>query len=299
MATTPRSGLDRVYQPRIPLLRSMRFRRLVSRTITYLLLLVGSVAMLIPLVWLVRSSFMTLDQIFLFPPEWIPNPWQFQNYPDALDVAPFARYFLNTMTIEFFVVVGTVASSTVSAYGFSRLRWKGRDTVFAILMTTLMLPGAVTLIPAFIIWSELGFVNTFAPLTVPAWFGGGMFNIFLLRQFFRGLPRDLDDAAMLDGASPPRILWDIIIPLSRPALITVGIFSFLTTWNDFLGPLIYLNDDRKYTLALGLSQFKGQYTSEWGLLMAASTLVLAPVLVLFFVAQRYFVEGIAVTGLKG
>jgi multiple sugar transport system permease protein len=277
----------------------MRFRRLVSRTITYLLLLVGSVAMLIPLVWLVRSSFMTLDQIFLFPPEWIPNPWQFQNYPDALDVAPFARYFLNTMTIEFFVVVGTVASSTVSAYGFSRLRWKGRDTVFAILMTTLMLPGAVTLIPAFIIWSELGFVNTFAPLTVPAWFGGGMFNIFLLRQFFRGLPRDLDDAAMLDGASPPRILWDIIIPLSRPALITVGIFSFLTTWNDFLGPLIYLNDDRKYTLALGLSQFKGQYTSEWGLLMAASTLVLAPVLVLFFVAQRYFVEGIAVTGLKG
>jgi len=299
MATTPRRGLDRVYQPRIPLLRSMRFRRLVSRTITYLLLLVGSVAMLIPLVWLVRSSFMTLDQIFLFPPEWIPNPWQFQNYPDALDVAPFARYFLNTMTIEFFVVVGTVASSTVSAYGFSRLRWKGRDTVFAILMTTLMLPGAVTLIPAFIIWSELGFVNTFAPLTVPAWFGGGMFNIFLLRQFFRGLPRDLDDAAMLDGASPPRILWDIIIPLSRPALITVGIFSFLTTWNDFLGPLIYLNDDRKYTLALGLSQFKGQYTSEWGLLMAASTLVLAPVLVLFFVAQRYFVEGIAVTGLKG
>lgn len=299
MALTPRGRLDRIYRPRTSPLQSLRFRRFVSRTITYLLLLIGSAAMLTPLVWLVRSSFMTLDQIFLFPPEWIPNPWQFQNYPDALDVAPFGRYFLNTMTIEFFVVIGTIASSTVSAYGFSRLRWKGRDTVFAILMTTLMLPGTVTLIPAFIIWSELGFVNTFVPLTVPAWFGGGMFNIFLLRQFFRGLPRDLDDAAMLDGASPPRILWDIIIPLSRPALITVGIFSFLTTWNDFLGPLIYLNDDRKYTLALGLSQFEGQYTSEWGLLMAASTLVLAPVLVLFFVAQRYFVEGIAVTGLKG
>ncbi len=299
MATAPRNQLDRVYHPKISPFRSLRVRRFVSRTVTYLLLVIGSAAMLIPLVWLVRSSFMSLDQIFLFPPEWIPRPWRLQNYPDALDVAPFARYFLNTMTIELFVVVGTVVSSTVSAYGFSRLRWKGRDTVFAILMTTLMLPGAVTLIPSFIIWSELGFVNTYAPLTVPAWFGGGMFNIFLLRQFFRGLPRDLDDAAMLDGASPPRILWDIIIPLSRPALITVGIFSFLGTWNDFLGPLIYLNDDRKYTLALGLSQFKGQYTSEWGLLMAASTLVLAPVLLLFFVAQRYFVEGIAVTGLKG
>ena len=299
MVTTSRPDLSRIQRPKRSFFRSQRFRRRIASTITYILLLIGSVAMLLPLAWLVRSSVMTLDQIFVFPPEWVPDPLQWQNYPDALDVAPFGRYFVNTITIEIFVVVGTVVSSTLSAYGFSRLRWKGRDAVFAVLMTTMMLPGAVTLIPAFIIWSEIGLVNTFAPLTVPAWFGGGMFNIFLLRQFFRGLPRDLDDAAMLDGASPLRILWDVIIPLSRPALITVGIFSFLTTWNDFLGPLIYLNDDRKYTLALGLSQFKGQYTSEWGLLMAASTLVLLPVLVLFFIAQRYFVEGIAVTGLKG
>lgn len=290
---------ENVYRPRRSWLQSQRVRRRIGRTAAYLLLLLGSVVMLLPLYWLIRSSFMGLGQIFLFPPKWIPDPWVWQNYPDALDVAPFGRYFLNTMTIELFVVVGVVASSTISAYGFSRLRWKGRDQVFAVLMTTMMLPGAVTLIPAFIIWSELGLVNTFAPLTVPAWFGGGMFNIFLLRQFFRGLPRDLDDAAMIDGASPLRILWDVIIPLSRPALITVGIFSFLTTWNDFLGPLIYLNDSSKYTLALGLSQFKGQYTAEWGLLMAASTLVLLPVLVLFFVAQRYFVEGIALSGIKG
>ena len=300
MATSSHRQPDVVHQPqRRSFLQSQAVRRRIGRAITYVLLLLGSVVMLLPLVWLVRSSFMSLDQIFAFPPEWIPDPWQWQNYPEALEVAPFARYFLNTMIIEFFVVVGIVISATVSAYGFARLRWKGRDQVFAVLMTTMMLPGAVTLIPAFIIWSELGLVNTFAPLTVPAWFGGGMFNVFLLRQFFRGLPRDLDDAAMLDGASPLRILWDVIIPLSRPALITVGIFSFLTTWNDFLGPLIYLNDSRKYTLAIGLSQFKGQYTSEWGLLMAASTLVIIPVLVLFFFAQRYFIEGIAMTGMKG
>lgn len=299
MAITSHGTTDAVYQPKRAFLRSRRVRRRIAQVITYTLLLFGSFVMILPLAWLVRSSFMTLDQIFAFPPEWIPDPWNWQNYPDALDVAPFARYFFNTMVIEFFVVVGTVISATLSAYGFARLRWKGRDQVFAVLMTTMMLPGAVTLIPAFIIWSELGFVNTIVPLTAPAWFGGGMFNIFLLRQFFRGLPRDLDEAALLDGASPLRILWDVIVPLSRPALITVAIFSFLTTWNDFLGPLIYLNDSRKYTLAIGLSQFKGQYTAEWGLLMAASTLVILPVLVLFFVAQRYFVEGIALTGIKG
>lgn len=299
MAITSHGTTDAVYQPKRSFLRSRRVRRRIAQVITYTLLLFGSFVMILPLAWLVRSSFMTLDQIFAFPPEWIPDPWNWQNYPDALDVAPFARYFFNTMVIEFFVVVGTVVSATLSAYGFARLRWKGREQVFAVLMTTMMLPGAVTLIPAFIIWSELGFVNTIVPLTAPAWFGGGMFNIFLLRQFFRGLPRDLDEAALLDGASPLRILWDVIVPLSRPALITVAIFSFLTTWNDFLGPLIYLNDSRKYTLAIGLSQFKGQYTAEWGLLMAASTLVILPVLVLFFVAQRYFVEGIALTGIKG
>lgn len=299
MATISSDSQSNIYQPKVSIFRSQRARRLVAITITYILLLAGAIAMLTPLVWLIRSSFMSLDQIFYFPPEWIPDPWLWQNYTDALEVAPFARYFVNTLVIEFLVVTGVIVSATLSAYGFSRLRWTGRDKVFALLMTTMMMPGAVTLIPAFIIWSKLGLVNTIVPLTLPAWFGGGMFNIFLLRQFFRGLPRDLDEAAMLDGASPLRILWDIIVPLSRPALITVAIFSFLYTWNDFLGPLIYLNSSEKYTLAIGLSQFKGQYNSEWGLLMAASTLVLAPVLVLFFVAQRYFVQGIAVTGLKG
>lgn len=272
MASVPHDPAAVVDRPKRSFLQSQHGRRRIGRAIAYLLLISGSVAMLLPLIWLVRSSFKT---------------------------APFGRYTINTMVIEVLVVIGTVASSTISAYGFSRLRWTGRDQVFAVLMTTLMLPYTVTLVPTFIIWAKLGLVNTFAPLTIPAWFGGGMFNVFLLRQFFRTLPRDLDDSAMLDGASPMRILWDIVIPLSRPALTTIAIFSFLYTWNDFLGPLIYLNDSSKFTLALGLDRFKGLHTAEWQLLMAASTVVLAPALILFFIAQRYFVEGIALTGLKG
>ena len=299
MGTISTERLKNVRTPKRSFMQSQRVRRRFALTLTYLLCIIFSIAMLLPLVWLVRSSLMSLDQIFLFPPEWIPKPWLWSNYPDALTTAPFGRYFFNTIVIVGLVVSGTVISATISAFGFARLRWPGRDIVFGAMMSTLMLPYAVTLIPTFIIWSKLGFTNTIVPLTLPAWFGGGMFNIFLLRQFFRGIPRDLDEAAMLDGANPLRILWDIIIPLSRPALITVGVFSFLGTWNDFLNPLIYLNDESKFTLALGLTQFKGLYNSEWGLLMAASTVVLLPVLVLFFFAQRYFVQGIAVTGLKG
>ena len=274
-------------------------RRRLGTLLAFLLCLLGSAVMLTPLVWLVRSSFMTLDQIFIFPPEWIPNPWQFDNYPTALDTVPLLRYFRNTLTILVPVVLGTVITATLAAYGFTRLRWPGRDLVFGVLMITLMLSYAVTLVPTFLLWSELGLVNTYYPLTVPAWFGGNIFYIFLLRQFFRTIPRELDEAAILDGAHPLRVLWDIIVPLSRPALLTVAIFSGLGVWNDFLGPLIYLNDSRKFTLALGLAEFTGLYSSEWNLLMAAATMMLVPVLVLFFVAQRHFVEGITLTGIKG
>ena len=271
----------------------------VGTLFVYLFLIVGSAAMLVPFVWLVRSSFMTLGQIFIFPPEWVPRPWRWQNYPEALTTIPFLRYFINTMTILVPSVVGTVVTATFAAYGFSRLRWPGRDLVFAILMTTLMLPYAVTLIPTFLLWANLGLTDTFWPLILPHWFGGGIFYIFLLRQFFRSLPQELDEAAKLDGANPLQILLFIVVPLSRPALITVAIFSTLNTWNDFLGPLIYLNSEEKFTLALGLNQFTGLYTSQWHLLMAASTVIIAPVVLLFFVAQRYFIEGIALTGSKG
>ncbi len=265
----------------------------------YLLCIGVSVLMLFPLVWLVRSSVMDLGQIFIFPPEWVPKPWRFQNYPEALTTIPFLLYFQNTLTILIPSVVGTVVTAALAAYGFSRLRWPGRDLIFNILLTTLMLPYAVTLIPTFLLWARLDLINTFWPLIVPHWFGGGIFSIFLLRQFFRTIPKELDEAALIDGANPLQILWNIIVPLSRPALIAVAIFSALASWNDFLGPLIYLNDSRNFTLALGLAEFTGLYSSQWHLLMAASTVVIVPVVILFFFAQRYFIEGIALTGSKG
>lgn len=274
-------------------------RRRTMLLLTYVLLVAGACAALIPFIWLVRSSLMGPSQIFTSPPEWIPQPFTWENYTESLTVIPFARYFRNTMMIELFVVTGTVITSAMAGYSFARLRWPGRDLIFGILLTGLMLPYAVTLIPTFIFWQQLGAINTYFPLTVPAWFGGGAFNIFLLRQFFRTIPRDLDEAAYLDGASPLRVLWEIVLPLSRPALIVVAIFTFIGVWNDFLGPLIYLSDNDKFTLALALASFQGLYNAQWGYLMAASTAVITPIVVLFFLAQRYFVSGIALTGIKG
>lgn len=279
-----------------PLGRSARVR--LSALGVYLLLLGGSVVMLIPLVWLVRSSFMGLSQIFIFPPEWLPDPWRWDNYPKALTTIPFARYFANTLLILVPTVAGTLLTASLAAFGFSRLQWPGRDWVFGVLLSSLMLPYAVTLIPTFLLWARIGLVNTYWPLVLPDWFGGTIFYVFLLRQFFLTLPRELDEAAIIDGANPLQVLRHVVVPLSRPALITVGIFSALFEWNDFLGPLIYLNDSRQFTLALGLAEFTGLYTSQWHLLMAAATVVIAPVLVLFLFAQRYFIEGITLTGIK-
>lgn len=283
--------------PKRPASHGVKFS--LGKTVVYLLCIGVSVLMLFPLVWLVRSSVMDLGQIFIFPPEWIPDPWRWQNYPEALTTIPFLLYLRNTLTILVPSVLGTVVTAALAAYGFSRLRWPGRDLVFNILLTTLMLPYAVTLIPTFLLWAQLDLVNTFWPLIIPHWFGGGIFSIFLLRQFFRTIPKELDEAALIDGANPLQILWNIIVPLSQPALIAVAIFAALTSWNDFLGPLIYLNDSRNFTLALGLAEFTGLYSSQWHLLMAASTVVIVPVVVLFFFAQRYFIEGIALTGSKG
>lgn len=282
-----------------PKRRSPALGKTFGKLTVYLLCLVVSVLMFFPLLWLLRSSVMDLGQIFVFPPEWVPRPWRWQNYPEALTTIPFLRYLRNTLTILLPSVLGTVVTSALAAYGFSRLRWPGRNLVFSVLLTTLMLPYAVTLIPTFLLWARLDLVNTFWPLIIPHWFGGGIFSIFLLRQFFRTIPKELDEAAVLDGANPVQILWHIIVPLSRPALIAVAIFSALASWNDFLGPLIYLNDSRNFTLALGLAEFTGLYSSQWHLLMAASTVVIVPVIVLFFFAQRYFIEGIALTGSKG
>lgn len=274
-------------------------KKTVSKIATYTILIGISFICLVPFYWMLRSSLMDMSQIFTIPPVWIPSPVRFSNYKQALTMLPFAKYFLNTLFIVVFSVLGTVITSSLCAYSFSRINWKGRDAIFAILLTAMMIPFAVTLIPTFIGWQKIGLVNTYAPLIIPAWFGGGVFNVFLLRQFFRTIPKELDEAARIDGANHFTIYSRIIIPLSKPSLIVVGLFSFMGSWNDFLGPLVYLNDSNKFTLSLGLMQFNGMYTAQWQYMMAASAVVVLPIVIIFFLGQKYFIEGIAMTGMKG
>ncbi|WP_156251644.1 carbohydrate ABC transporter permease [Pseudactinotalea terrae] len=274
----------------------------VSRGVMFLVLALGALAMLAPFAWLIRSALMTDAQIFINPPQWFPNPVAWENFPDALTAQPFARYFLNTMIIEAVVVTGTVLTCSLTAFSFARLRWRGRNLVFGVLLTGVMLPYAVTLIPTFVGWAALGALDTFIPLTVPAWFagaGGGVFNIFLFRQFFLTIPYEMDEAAYIDGANPWQVFISIVMPLSKPVIVVVVIFTFIGVWNDFLGPLLYLSSSENFTLALGLATFQSAYTAQWGLLMAASLVVILPIVLLFFVLQRYFVEGVTLTGIKG
>ncbi len=282
-------------------------KNLFSRILLYITLYVGAVLCLVPFYWLIRSALMDIGQIFEYPLVLIPRPFRLENFHDALTVLPFDHYFINTFIIVVLSVAGIVISCSVSAYGFSRIDWPGRDMVFAVILTSMMLPYFATLIPNFIMWKHLHLVNTYVPLVLPSWFGvsavsvygGGMFNIFLLRQFFKTLPKELDEAAVMDGAGHFTIFLKFITPLSKPALICTGLFTFLNTWNDFIGPLIYLNGEEKYTLQLGLRTFMGMYASQWNLMMAAATVVTVPVVIMFFIGQKYFVEGIATTGLKG
>jgi multiple sugar transport system permease protein len=275
-----------------------RTRRLWN-SLAYLIMALLSVVFLVPFAWMVRSSFMTLGDIFILPPIWFPKPLQWHNYRDAMTIVPFGRYFANTLTVLVASMVGLLFSSTLAAFSFARIRWSGRDMVFGIILTSMMLPGAVTLIPQFVGWRTLGLYNTFFPLIVPAFFGGGAFNIFLLRQFYMTIPMELDEAAFVDGASYFQIYRMVILPLSVSAIIVVGLFAFMYHWNDFFNPLIYLENEAKYTIALGLQQFQGSYNARWNLLMAASTVVIIPAIIVFLIGQRYFIEGITLTGLKG
>ena len=277
----------------------MKSKKKMSKGIIYIILFFISFVCLVPFYWMIRSSLMDMSQIFTMPPIWIPKPIKFSNYKEALTMLPFGRYFLNTLFVVVFTVLGTVITSSLCAYSFSRIEWKGRDTVFGILLTAMMIPFAVTLIPTFIGWQKLGVVNSYAPLIVPAWFGGGVFNVFLLRQFFRTIPKELDEAARIDGAGHFTIYSKIIMPLSKPSLIVVSLFSFMGSWNDFLGPLVYLNDGDKFTLSLGLMQFQGMYSAQWQYMMAAATVVLVPIVIIFFIGQKYFIEGISMSGMKG
>lgn len=276
-------------------------KRKLGRIALYAILILGCIPTMLPLVWLIRSSLMSDGQIFTSPPDWIPDPWAFRNFRDLFAAQPFALYFINSAIIVILNIVGTLLSCSLAAFSFARTRWRGRDLVFVLTLTTLMLPYAVTLIPTFLMWRSLGGIDTFLPLTVPSFFGAGIsagFYIFLLRQFFLGIPYELDEAAYVDGASPWRVYWQIILPLAKPALAVVAVFTFVNTWNDFLGPLIYLNSQEKFTIAVGLAGFSGAYTGQWSLLMAGATLALLPVLGVFAFGQRYFIQGIAFTGGK-
>lgn len=264
-----------------------------------LTLLLWAVALLflIPLLWMISSSLKPNYQIFEVPPRWIPRPPRWQNYVEALTVLPFSTYILNTALISALTIIGHLLSCTLIAYAFARLRARGRDLIFIVMLATMMLPYPVTMVPLYVLFQRLGWINTILPLTVPA-FLGSAFYIFLLRQFFLGIPRDFEDAARMDGANLLQILWRIMLPLALPAMATVAIFTFQASWNDFLAPLIYLQKPELYTVTLGLQFFRSTYTTNWAYLMAASLVTVLPVVLIFFLAQRYFIEGITLSGIK-
>ncbi|MFD1861566.1 carbohydrate ABC transporter permease [Planococcus chinensis] len=257
----------------------------------FILLAIGSLLILSPLWWMFATSLKTMAEVMSFPPSFFPEDWLFSNYIRTWEAAPFTRYTINTLVITTFVVVGNVLSNSFIAYGFAKIPFKGKNVLFAIVLATMMIPGFVTLIPQYVLFANLGWINTYYPLIVPAFFGSA-FNIFLLRQFYMTIPTELIEAAKIEGASHFYIWWKIGLPLTKPAIATVAIFSFNGAWNDFLGPLLYLNDENLYTLQIGLQVFKGQLSTQWNYLMAGSLLVLLPVIVIFFIFQKYFIQGI-------
>lgn len=271
----------------------------IKRVMFYLLVGLLAFVCVIPLYWMVRSSFMKNTDIYVMDPfVFWPKEMLWSNFVNAWNSAPFTRYALNTMVIVIANLIGTLITASMAAYAFSRVKWKGRGICFAVILSTMMLPSAVTIVPQFLIWRNFSMVDSYLPLILPSFLGGGAFNIFLLRQFFLAIPNDLDEAAEIDGAGKLRVFLQIILPLSKSALIVVALFTFLGNWNDFFGPIIYLNTKEKFTLAVGLLQFQGDYATKWNLLMAASTIVVAPCILIYLIGQRYLIEGISLTGLK-
>jgi len=273
-------------------------RIIIRKIFLYMLMSVGALIFTLPFLWMISTSLKPSTQVFIYPIQWIPKPFVWRNYIDAWKSAPFGTYYLNTVIITILTLLGTVMSSILSAYGFARLRFKGRDFLFLLILSAMMLPNQVTVIPQFIMFKFLGWLNTFFPLTIPAFFGPPYY-IFLLRQYMLTLPPELDDAAFIDGCSRFQVLTLILLPLLKPAIFTMTILTFLASWNDFFGPLIYLSEMKKYTITLGLTLFRGEFITYWNWLMAASIVAILPCLLIFMLFQRYFIQGIALTGLKG
>jgi ABC-type glycerol-3-phosphate transport system permease component len=285
------------------LLAGKRYRNTerLWRIVIIIILCVVAVLMIMPFLWLISSSLKLEQRVFLFPPQWIPNPIRWVNYLEALTYKPFFLYLRNTLFIVILNEIAIVSSSSLCGYSLARIPFPGRNFCFWVVIAVMMIPYFVLMVPTFIMLSKLGWVNTYLPLTVPYFFGGGAFNIFLFRQFFRTIPIDLSDAARIDGCGEFGIYWRIIMPLSKPAIVVVAIFTFLNAWNSFIEPLLYINNPNMFTVALGLANFRGDPTAyiQWNLLMAASSSMTIPVILIFFAGQRYFIQGVVMSGIKG
>ena len=272
---------------------------LLGRAVLYLLLILFAIQFAAPFAWMVSTAFKPLSETMALPPVWIPSEWKWENFSQAIDsMGSFWRYAGNTLYVAVLSVIGSVFSSALAAYGFSRIEWRGRDQVFYLCLATMMIPFPVIMVPTYALFRELDWIGTFRTLYIP-FFLGNAFNIFLLRQFFLGIPKDITDAARIDGCSELRIFFQIIMPLSKSALLVIALFTFMHSWNDFFAPFIFINDQENYTLALGLQAFQSrQGGTEWHYLMAASTLIILPLIVLFFFTQKTFIQGITATGGK-
>ena len=270
---------------------------IVRKVLLYVLLIIIGIIMVVPFLWMISTSLKEQYDTVKIPPVWIPNPPRWQNYVDLFTQQPMLQFMLNTIKIVFFVVLGQLFFSSLAAYSFARIKFKGRTVMFFFYIATLMVPGQVTMIPTYLMFAKVGLVDNHIVLILPAFFSA--FGVFLLRQFFMSLPKELEEAAEIDGCNPFTTYYRIMLPLIVPAMLTLGVFTLMNTWNDYMGPLIYLTTPEKYTMTLGIAYFKGVYTTQWNLVKAGSVLSVIPILVAYLCAQKYFVEGIAFSGVKG
>lgn len=281
---------------------STRRENALLQTLTYILLVLGVLIILVPLYWMIATSLKTESSLFLLPPQWVPNPIMWRNYIDVWTIQPFVGYFINTIFMTLLAMSAEIFSCAIVAYGFARFRFPGRNALFIVLLGTMMLPSVITLIPSFLIWRSLGRIDTYSPLTVGALFAWGPAYIFLLRQFFMTIPRDIEEAAVIDGANTLRVFASVMLPMVKPALLAIAVLSFNGNWNNFQGPLIYLNTPAKYPVILGLYAFSESLSKEapkWNYMMAMTVITSIPILLLYFRAQRYFIEGLTVGAVKG
>jgi len=278
---------------------SLKTSRRIERAVGLTALIGLSCLFMIPLAITVSDSLKSFAEVYESPRVWIPDPPRFENFVRIFEMLPFHMFIFNTVCIVGLALFGQVLSGCLVGFSFARLKWPFRDFLFVVLLCTIMLPPQVTLIPIFILFNKIGWVNTWLPLIVPMYFGGGVFNVFLMRQFFKTIPTDLDDAAKIDGCSTVRIFFTIMLPLAKPAIATICVLGFIGRWNDFQGPLIYLSDYNLYPISMGIYMFKSAEFMFANYVMAASLVAVVPVLIIFFSAQQYFVKGIVLTGIKG